>query len=95
MKRFVKSLGLILTLDCEQSARLTSESLDRPLNRAERWAVKLHRLICAQSRRLDNQITLLDQYLGNLLQNAESQQSVRRLSPQAKQRIRQKLAEHQ
>ena len=56
VKLFCKQIWMILTLDCERSAHLTSESLDRPLNWAETLAVKMHRLICSKSRRLNRQM---------------------------------------
>ena len=49
-------IWMILTLNCEDSARLTSESMDRPLNWAERFAVSGHRLVCSKSRRLNRQL---------------------------------------
>ena len=42
MIKFFRGLWLILTLDCEQSARLTSESFDRPLSRVEIQALWIH-----------------------------------------------------
>lgn len=56
MKSIWRGLVLILTLDCEGSAWLVSESLDRRLTLAERWAVRLHHLVCRSSRELAKQI---------------------------------------
>lgn len=66
MKLFLHQIWMILTLDCEGSARLTSESMDRPLNWAERWAVRMHRLVCAKSRRLNRQLLQMHQKLKQL-----------------------------
>lgn len=49
----------ILTIDCRQSSRLTSESLDRPLRWPERVALRMHRLGCWSCRRLKRQLAFL------------------------------------
>ena len=54
--KLMHQIWMILTLNCEDSARLTSASMDRPLNFVERWAISAHRLICARSRRLNSQM---------------------------------------
>jgi hypothetical protein len=54
---------LILTLDCEESAKLTSDSFDRDLDWSEYWAAKLHRLICSKSRKLNRQLVELNSAL--------------------------------
>ena len=59
LKEFFAKIYLILTLDCEQSAKLTSDSFDRDLDWSEFLAAKLHRLICSKSRRLDRQLVQL------------------------------------
>ena len=56
---------MILTLDCEGSAKLTCESMDRPLSRAERIAVSAHRLVCSKSRRLNHQLLELNAKLNH------------------------------
>ena len=58
-----KKIWFILTLDCEQSAYLTSQSFDRDLSFSERWAVRLHCLICSKSRKLKKQMTALNERL--------------------------------
>ena len=72
MKQFFQQLWLILSLDCEQSAHLTSESFDRPLTRAESVALTIHRLICAKSRRLNQQMIQLHRALQNVLAETEA-----------------------
>lgn len=88
MKRFFKQIWMILTLDCEGSAHLSSESLDRPLNWAERTAVRTHCMICKKSRELDAQIIQLGKKLDGI---APSQIQVESLSDDAKLRILSKL----
>jgi len=55
----LKSIRLILTLKCEESTRLVSESRDRDLPFAERWAVRLHAIGCRSCRRYAKQLRLL------------------------------------
>jgi len=59
--KLLHQIWMILTLNCEDSARLTSASMDRPLNSMERWAVAAHRLICARSRRLNSQMLKMNE----------------------------------
>lgn len=49
----------ILTLSCEESTRLVSQSLDRDLPRGERVALRLHALICRSCRRFRRQVLAL------------------------------------
>lgn len=59
MKSIWRGLVLILTIKCEQSAQLVSESFDRELTWAERWAVRLHHRVCRSSRELAKQLRSL------------------------------------
>ncbi len=60
MRKLFTDIWMILNLDCEASAKLTSDSFDRDLDWAERTAAYLHRLICAKSRKLDRQLIELN-----------------------------------
>lgn len=97
LKNFLSKIILILTLDCEQSAKLTSDSFDRELNWAERLAVKLHCLICSKSRKLDRQLGTLNQALLNKLSEESDPLnqlvSTVELPESAKERIRMRLKE--
>jgi len=55
----LKAVRLILTLKCEQSTRLVSESRDRDLPFAERWAVRLHAVGCRSCRRYARQLRVI------------------------------------
>lgn len=59
MRKFLSAAKLILTLRCEQSTRLVSDSLDRELSFAERWAVRLHYVGCWSCRRFGKQMRQL------------------------------------
>jgi hypothetical protein len=78
---------MILTLNCEDSARLTSESMDRKLNWAERAAVSGHRLVCSKSRRLNRQLLQLNEALKSNNAFDLEDASVEGLSSDAKSRI--------
>ena len=95
--RLLKQIWMILTVDCEDSARLTSESMDRPLNWAETMAVHLHRLICAKSRRLNRQMIQLNVALRRSTTRANpiAADSSKSLSTDARARIRQAIKDAQ
>ncbi len=57
--KFLAALRLILTLRCEQSTRIVSDSLDMQLSFAERWAVRLHAIGCWSCRRFRRQLLLI------------------------------------
>lgn len=50
-----KNLVRILTLTCDQAARLMSHAQDRPLERPERWALSFHLLICRLCRKYNRE----------------------------------------
>jgi|GEM_PF-1544030 len=60
MKDFFSAIHLILTLNCQQSARLTCESFERKLSFSERTAVNAHQWICKSSRELGRQLRAMD-----------------------------------
>jgi hypothetical protein len=43
-------------LDCKQASQIISQSLDRPLTMRERFALKLHILICRYCKQFSQQI---------------------------------------
>ena len=82
---------MILTLDCEGSAELTSDSFDRKLTWAEKIAVQIHCLLCAKSRKLKHQMTSLNNRLDDLMEN--KMKPALALSDEARQRIADRLAQ--
>lgn len=52
----MSAIRLLLTLRCEQSTRIVSESLDRDLSSVEKWAVRLHYISCRSCRRFGRQL---------------------------------------
>lgn len=55
----LKALWLILTIACERSSRLASESFDRDLTLTERLAMRGHELVCRSCRRFHRQLVAL------------------------------------
>lgn len=65
MRNFLSAIHLILTLNCQQSARLTCESFERKLSWSERTAVTAHHWICKSSRNLNRQLRAMEKSLRN------------------------------
>lgn len=86
MSDLLQKIWMILTLNCEGSARLTSDSMDRPLNWAERWAVRMHRFVCKKSRKLNRQMLEMHR----AVMNPPDTESAG-LSPDARSRIQAQL----
>ena len=55
----VSDILQILTLDCRQSSLLLSESIDRPLRKSEKIALRMHTIGCWSCRRLKRQIMFI------------------------------------
>lgn len=84
MKKMFSAMKLVLTLKCEESTHLVSDSLDRELSFVERWAVRLHYIGCWSCRRFGKQMRQLQM----LLRQHPVQSEEGKLSAQALQRIR-------
>jgi hypothetical protein len=55
----LRELRMILSLSCEEASHLTSDSLDRELSRSERWALRMHLLVCRGCRQFKRQLDLM------------------------------------
>ena len=88
--KLLHQIWMILTLNCEDSARLTSASMDRPLNWAERTALAAHRMICSKSRRLNHQMLKMNKAFMQMSSDGPAQG----LSADAKSRIRSAIAKN-
>jgi predicted anti-sigma-YlaC factor YlaD len=62
----ISNIKQILTMNCEQAARLLSNQQDAELTRSERWALKLHLLICRSCRRYQGQLGFMRKLFGIL-----------------------------
>ncbi len=89
MKKLVAAVRLLLTLKCEESSHLVSESFDRDLSALERWAVRLHNIGCWSCRRFAQQIQLLREAMRSEGSYTESENQ--KLSSEAIDRIRETI----
>ena len=87
------AIKLLLTLTCEESTRLVSESLDRGLRPVERWAVQLHAVSCRSCRRYRKQLSFLRNAIARLSGGDAGAAASTSLDRDAKRRIRRALAE--
>ena len=88
MKKFFAAAKLILTLKCEQSSRIVSDSMDRDLTSVERWAVRLHYIGCWSCRRFGRQMRQLREAFQSYPQRTTDSDT---LSDEALERIRQAI----
>ncbi len=58
-RKILKNILRILTLRCDESSQLMSKSQETYLTKAERWALKLHLLICRSCRKYEKQLKIL------------------------------------
>jgi Putative zinc-finger len=56
---FLHDIKMILSLSCDESSRLVSDDLERPLSRAERLALRLHLMVCNRCRKFRRNLRLL------------------------------------
>lgn len=54
-----KNIVRVLTLTCDQAARLMSQAQDKPLEGPERWALSFHLLICRLCRKYNRHLKFL------------------------------------
>lgn len=57
----LRAIKMLLTLRCEESARILSDASFRSLSPVERWSVRLHQVSCKRCRQLASQLTQIDQ----------------------------------
>lgn len=58
---------------CKDISGLLSESMDRPLTWRERWAVRLHLLMCRHCSRFQQQVHFLRKAVGRYYSNGNNQ----------------------
>ncbi len=91
MIKCFKTILWIVSLRCEESDRLMSDSLDRRLNWAERAALSGHTLSCRGCRRARQQLRTLRRSMQTLLDQIDPAAGSETLSPEARGRIRASL----
>ena len=79
-----------LSLSCKAAIRLQSEAMDRPLDFWERLGLRVHLAICLWCRRYGKQINFLHA-AAHSHPDALAESQPGRLSPAAKERMKQKL----
>ncbi len=80
-------------LTCKDVSHLVSTSQERPLGFRERLGLRVHLWMCANCRRFQRQIDLLRLALRKLATEADADPHAPALSAEARQRIREALAE--
>jgi hypothetical protein len=90
----LQSIRKILTLRCEEAADLLSAAQDGSLSLAERWALRMHLLVCRPCRRFRRQLALLRDVLRQVCDQVEQDPGAAagELSPAARGRL-QRLVE--
>jgi hypothetical protein len=73
-------------LSCKQVSELVSQSLDRPLTRRQRIAVRLHLLVCIACARFKRQIVLIQAMIDQFVSETEQNEALT-LSLSAKERM--------
>jgi hypothetical protein len=63
-------------LNCKQASQLISQSLDRPLALRERFALKLHLIICEYCKRFSQQVQTLRTAIHKMTNAIENDNSV-------------------
>lgn len=80
-------------LTCKDATRLVSESQERNLGFRERWALRVHLWMCDNCRRFERQIRLLRQAMRIMAHRPDSESPAVELPAEARERIRQAIAE--
>lgn len=89
----LRVLERLLTLKCRDAATILSATLDGEVSRSDRWAMRLHMMVCSACRLYRRQTLLLRELLRELSGRLETGASRggEHLSEGAKQRLREML----
>lgn len=63
-------------LSCKQASQIISQSLDRPLTMRERFALKLHLLICKYCKRFSQQIHSIRVAVKQIINSIENDNTI-------------------
>jgi hypothetical protein len=87
---FAENLVKLLTLRCREATALLSASQDGELGRLDRWALRLHLLICAPCRRYRRQLRKLARVIDGVVKRLEGDGRLPgvRLADEARRRLR-------
>ncbi len=89
LRRLAGALGA-LSLTCKQATRLQSEALDRKLSFFEKLGLRLHLFLCKWCRRYGEQLKFLRSAAQECHEH-ESSEAPQSLSPEARERIKERL----
>jgi hypothetical protein len=73
-------------LSCKQASQIISQSLDRQLTMRERFALKLHLLVCKYCKRFSQQLESLRVAIKQMVNSTENDNTIE-ISTAAKNRI--------
>lgn len=59
MKQYIRVS--LLNLSCQEATRLESDSLDRQLSAREKWALRVHVLLCGACRRFRSNLRFMQE----------------------------------
>lgn len=85
----IQQVKTVLTLTCDQSSRLVSDSQERELHLHERVALRLHMASCKGCRRMRRHLSLMRE-IASRVRAGKAPQSAS-LSKEGRERIQQKL----
>lgn len=89
MKKITQKIRLILMIQCEEASRLSSESLERPLQLHERVAIQGHHWVCWSCRQFASQIRFMRNAFRQLsAQESTDLESGPELEPEFKERLK-------
>lgn len=81
-------IKMVLSLSCDESSRLISDGLERPLSRAERLALRCHLMVCHRCRKFRRNLRLLRMLLrGRTEQYLADTSEFPTLAPEEKARL--------
>ena len=67
----VGAINKLLTLKCREASILMSASMDDPLPAVDRWALRLHMMVCTACRRYRRQLRMMRRVLHEATKAAE------------------------
>lgn len=89
----LKKILTILTLSCDGAAYYLSKAQEAPLTRTERWALRMHLLVCTGCRRYKRHLLFLRELIRSAAQKAYDGQTMSgAMSPERAQRVMRNIA---
>lgn len=91
----LNEIRMVLSLTCEEASHLASEGLDRKLSRGERWALRVHTVVCRSCRQMMKQLDAMRLLLSKMSQSQRRSlcDQLPKLSADRKQHIKRLLCD--